>query len=384
MAAFATPGDQTITAADARSGANYAVAGLPLDVGNGPQLISYGLFRNHNKFDLDIGDLAVANSAKSTMAVFIGNGDGTFKMTSNNAVCPDPAFLVTGDFNNDGNLDIAVGSGQENLISVLLGNGDGTFRAAVNYSLDASLSNFTISGLCVADMNNNGKLDLVGTGTSVLGPGDIQSAIDILDGRGDGTFSSPYEAWLPGPREYVIVGPIVAADFNHNGNIDLATLDSQDNYLEVFSGNGQGQIGALPTLVIQNVYSLPTLPVPPKLLVSDLNGDGNPDLVVLSTGRDFSVLLGNHDGTFAAPATSTGNSDIPVDVAIGNVTGLTTPDLITVNDNGQSPSVPSSLVQNLNVLASAGGGTFSSPEPISGGTWTARPQIPLTLRMRRR
>ena len=62
-----------------------------------------------------------------------GNGDGTFGTESLFAVQSDPAPIVIGDFNNDGNLDLAVANFLSNSLSVLLGNGTGSFQPAVNY-----------------------------------------------------------------------------------------------------------------------------------------------------------------------------------------------------------------------------------------------------------
>src|SRR5439155_9670982 len=58
----------------------------------------------------------------------------------------------------DGKLDLAVANNADSSVSVLLGNGDGTFQP--NIVLSGGSGTFAVTG---ADVNNDGKLDLVAT-----------------------------------------------------------------------------------------------------------------------------------------------------------------------------------------------------------------------------
>ena len=107
------------------------------------------------------------------LQVFLGNGDGTFQAVRrswNLTSIPDKS--VAGDFNHDGKLDLAL-TVNPNGVAVLLGNGDGTFAAPMIYPTDD-----LPSGLNMADLNGDGKLDLIATANKV----------DVFLGNGDGTF----------------------------------------------------------------------------------------------------------------------------------------------------------------------------------------------------
>nr|MBA3916833.1 VCBS repeat-containing protein [Terriglobales bacterium] len=88
---------------------------------------------------------------------------------------------------------------------------------------------------------------------------------------------------------------IAAGDFNKDGNLDIATAndDRIQGSFSVLLGNGDG------TFVIHetNFRSSGS-----SVAISDVNADGDPDLVLL--GTLVTVYPGHGDGTFGAPITS--------------------------------------------------------------------------------
>src|SRR5208282_3578238 len=133
-------------------------------------------------------DLAVPNGY-SKVSVLLGNGDGTFQApVSYGTGGNGPYAVAIGDVNGDGNPDLAVatscGGACDGTVAVLLGNGDGTFQPAVLYDTGVYLAPAAVA---IADVNGDGIPDLVAADFYGVPTGNIS----VLQGNGDGTFQSP-------------------------------------------------------------------------------------------------------------------------------------------------------------------------------------------------
>ena len=252
-------------------------------VGNGAQSLLVADFNGDGK-----QDLASANTNDNTVSVLLGNGDGTFQAGTVFPVLNAPEVLAIGDFNGDGKQDLVVGyryedAGDVGGISVLLGNGDGTFTQHVDYEAKT-----TVFDMLVGDFNQDGKLDLILAGNFGSGIG-----IEFLQGNGDGTFRAAVSIPSDGNLE-----SLAAADLNGDGKLDLITSDYQLDFAGggafVLLGNGDGtfqspkQYGPGRTSI---GLAVADFNADGKLDVAISNQDAN----------SFSILLGNGDGTLQNP-----------------------------------------------------------------------------------
>ena len=170
-------------------------------------------------------DVVVANEDNpGTIAVLLGNGDGTLQPAVTYSAASWPGFVVLADFNKDGHLDVAVANraiGSSGQVLIFLGNGDGTLQSPVTYGpyVDAF-------SLAVGDFNHDGALDIA--------IADVASG-SLLLGNGDGTFRSGGSIGASNVTWFAV------ADFNRDHKLDLAAAYNSGNAVQILLGNGHGR-----------------------------------------------------------------------------------------------------------------------------------------------
>jgi Bacterial Ig-like domain (group 3)/FG-GAP-like repeat len=326
--------------------------GSPFVTGNQPTAGASADFNGDG-----IPDLAVMNSVENAIAVFLGKGDGTFTPGNKifqvgNTPCVNPnepsnCALTVGDFNHDGNADLVATSGFNNIVIVLLGHGDGTFSPANGSPI--TVGSFP-QAVKIGDFNGDGLQDLAVANAK-------DNTISILLGNGDGTFTAASGSPIPvGSFPFFVA----IADFDGNGTADIAASNENDNTVSILLGNGDGTFTQASGSPIPNFkYN------PGPIVTADFNGDGKVDLAVSNfTPADQSqkltsvnVLLGNGDGTF----TNAPGSPITVGVdawalaaADFNQDGKTD---LAVDNYGQ---IDFFTTQTLSILLGNGNGTFTA------------------------
>jgi hypothetical protein len=260
--------------------------------------------------------------------------------------------MVTADVNNDGKADLIVARGDQTAGYVFLGLGNGHFSAPLVWGGVAGT--YTPTVLAVADINGDGKLDIV-TGNapndgSVFGE---RASISVFLGHGDGTFSGsqPFDLGFSVPRpESIAVG-----DVNGDGRPDVILAGGASVDVAI-----QGSSPAFPW----SVQSYATVDLgatngPSRVALGDVNGDAKPDLVVAG-GTDVDVLLNSGTGTFGTAQAYNAAGAVNA-VAVGDVNGDDHLDIVTANIDWGSYS------RGVSVLLGHGDGTFGTPQTYALG-----------------
>jgi hypothetical protein len=319
-----------------------------------------------------------SSCSNAVVGVLLGNGDGTFQAAVAYDSGGDGAYSVAiADVNGDGKPDLLVanacasGNCNNGVVGVLLGNGDGTFQAAVNYGSGG----YEASAVAVADVNGDGKPDIVVAnecGSINCGNpagSNPYGSIGVLLGNGDGTFQ-PAVAFSSGA--YVALS-VAIADVNGDGNPDIVVANQcpgnppgcggTGGEVGVLLGNGDGTFQAAVAYNSgEGAYDSYSV------AVADVNGDGEPDIVVANfcyNGRcakgTVGVLLGNGDGTFQSAVTNTLDQS-PFSVAVADVNGDGEPDIVLAH------ACSGSCTEGIELLLGNGDGTFQTAVHFSAGS----------------
>ena len=307
-----------------KSAVSYSPGGVASDLAS----VAVADVNGDGKPDLLVA-IVSANFGEGGAGVFLGNGDGTFRpMVAYDSGGMAADSIAVADVNGDGQLDLLMANADSSTAGVLLGNGDGTFQSPLVYDAGGYLPR----SIAVGDVNSDGKLDLVlasTCGNLVPCTGNFDGRISILLGNGDGTFNPPMIFDSGGYQS----ASVAVADVNDDGRLDLVALNVCINSLgvvncgtvDVLLGNGDGTFQ--PAVSYSNggggVGSV---------AISDVNGDGKPDLVTVSCcGSVVGVLLGNGDGTFQPVITYNPGGAEPEALAIADVNDDGKPDVLVTN-----------------------------------------------------
>jgi Bacterial Ig-like domain (group 3)/FG-GAP-like repeat len=317
------------------------------DANGGERMVVVGDVNGDGKQDVIAGAGCSIPDPGGCLKVLLGNGDGTLQPAVSYISDGDSPTVAVADVNGDGKLDIVVANScsdincfTEGFLGVLFGNGDGTFQQVVK------LWQGFAGAVAVADFNGDGKLDIT-VANWWLG------TIGVLLGNGNGTFSSPVFYDTGGARP----SAIAIADLNHDQELDLAVANADSGNVGVLLGNGDGTFQAAIPYSSVGKYNL-------AVVVADVNKDGALDLVTANwLYEEIATLLGKGDGTFR-PAVTYGLYGYATSMTVADVDGDGKLDVVVAGKNDVYSDGA------IDILLGNGDGTFraynSQPVPKIG------------------
>ena len=297
-----------------------------------------------------VTDLVTVEQTTGAANTDIGRGDGSFVLLSS-YVGQIGAFPLLADFNGDGVLDLVEiysdqPTGGESRLLSLRGATGGTF-SLVRATLDLGLSGATSA--VAGDFDGDHKEDIaVASFDSSSGTG--LSKLVLLRGNGDGTFVAPATAIA----SQAATAPAVplAADLNGDGKVDLvwgstaylsngstaptplalpapgtamALGDVNGDHRAdvvidnaIYAGNGDGSFQPQP----EATFAIPIGATVISAAIGDLNGDGNPDIILqyMADMAGFAVCYGDGHGGFTTdPNTYVTGAKTPASAAMARL-----------------------------------------------------------------
>jgi hypothetical protein len=255
----------------------------------------------------------------------------------------DPGCLTIADVNRDGKPDALVCS--QNSVGVMLGNGDGTFQSFTNTNFFTGSCDFAVA---VADVNGDGLPDMVAPNAGANGCGSVGFA-GVLLGNGNGTFQ-PEVNYLAINYTRTGVGPVAVSDLNGNGKLDVVVLTGTGLYSPtqgsagVLLGNGNGTFQAPASFGTGGVFTN-------SVVVADVNGDGRPDILVANLGSStVGVLLNSTSSSLERTTAALASSLNP------SIYGQSVTFTATVSS---SAGTPTGTVELYNGSVAIGNGTLT-------------------------
>ena len=146
---------------------------------------------------------------------------------------------------------------------------------------------------------------------------------------------------------------VAAADFDGDGDIDLAVTNQRDRSITIFVNTGSG------AFVPGNLLSTGSQLRPEGIDADDIDGDGDPDLVVATSGNNlnFVSIFTNMGGSFAGPINLQSGGTDPGAIAAVDLDLDGDSDIVVVNEDSG----------NIAVLENIGTGAFAPPVTIATG-----------------
>jgi len=279
-------------------------------------------------------DIATSNYGAGTVSVLVnttapGASAASFALHQTFLVGGKPVDIQLADINGDFKPDVIVlnQSGLTGRVVSVLRNQTPPGDTTLTFATRKTFPGVGSAGLALADFNGDGEPDVATTdysngGVSVLLNSTVLGAATITP-----DFTESVQP-ASGDQPYAVA----SADLNGDGVPDLVVANKGDNTLSVLLSTTTP--GTLPSFAAQQTFATGSLPK--AVTLGDVNGDGRADIIVCNGGdASVGVLLnktapGATTPSFSAQQTFATRS-APFGVKLSDVNGDGAPDLVVAN-----------------------------------------------------
>jgi hypothetical protein len=229
-----------------------------------------------------VPDLVFALGGLNMVRVVLQNADGSVLETTNYPVSGYAVQVVAEDVDLDGDIDVVAASSSTDpdMLGVLLNQGDGTLADSVSYvvgDLDSSRDQ-----VHTPDVNGDGYPDLI----AING---FSRDLTLLLNDGLGSFVDTPITQVTSTRFTHI------DDIDQDGDVDVVSINTDDRQIEVLRNDGAG----LFILETQDAPDIESGFASGDFELGDVDLDGDPDLVTVSTNRsEVQVFTNSGMGMF--------------------------------------------------------------------------------------
>ena len=247
------------------------------------------------------------------------SGEISVRLASTNGLLGPPTFYTMGslpsaqattDVNNDGIPDIVTANlGRYGIepgsVSVRLGDGHGSFGPEKRYSLPPDFMGSLFS-LVAADFDNDGNIDLAA--------GFYDCRLAFFKGHGDGGFTFTHSHFFVYEARVMVAG-----DFDNDGDIDLAGAGYAGDVVVI---ENKGDLLTTDTLTRHDYRRTSDKKFGTRdIVAADVNNDGDLDLLV-GSGDGTMLFLGAEGINFIRASDKLAGTDFPVSaVSLGDFDG---------------------------------------------------------------
>jgi hypothetical protein len=355
-------------------------------------------------------DIAVVAKINNTFTVEWFAGDGKGSLAAQPHVIGGVSYpdkLAVGDYNGDGYTDLAIAN-QYNIVYVALNDQAGGFLpvqsatlpenpgaivsiyahdsthedlavgmyygggiAVISVNVFGQLfigqtipDSHSVTGLAVGDFNGDFASDLVAVTEPTSSPA-LPGSVDFFYGDTD-FLGKPDGTFTPGQSLAAGTGPshVIATDLNKDGQTDVIFPNYGDDFPKV-DGSVQSLLGHGNSVIDTPSFSLSSNH--PRGLVSADFGGGKVDFVAAELDAGMLLVKGNGDGSFAATGTKIPNSVWnPIGVWGADMNNDGKLDLVAADNGGEIYTILNTTGEDLTPPVAV---TPSAPNvTVAGGT----------------